>query len=187
MSFFVFLWKMIALFLYAILKAFLPLPSLEVVLIPLLIDDSSYWLLYSFIGSIGTFFGGGIGYALASHQGRTVLVHLINEESIKKGEDLMNKYGLLTVFIGGITPIPDFLLAYLAGFSKMPFFQFALCDAIARFLRSILVSWSIIVFGSMIDIDLYGTWLSTLIIAYFVLRWLYSKGKETYTKNRKKE
>lgn len=173
----IFLWKVSALFLYAILKAFLPLPSLEVVLLPLLLYDPSNWFLFCLVGSIGTFIGGGIGYGLAYTKGRKIVRHLINEKEIQKGEHLMQKYGLWAVFIGGITPIPDFLLAYLAGFSKMPFFQFAFCDAFARFLRSVLVSWSVLVFGTMINIDRYGTWLSIAMLVYFIGKWLYEKRK----------
>ena len=44
--------------LYACLKAFLPLPSLEVVLIPLILKNPDGWLLYAMEGAVGTAIGG---------------------------------------------------------------------------------------------------------------------------------
>lgn len=175
MTLYLFIYQNLVLLIYSTLKAFLPLPSLEVILIPLIIAKPNYWLLYSLIGSLGTFFGGSIGYYLAKTKGRSVLKNLVSIKEIDKGNQLMNKYGILAVFIGGITPIPDFLLAYLAGFSQMPFFKFALCDAVARLIRSLLVSWSILVFGSMIDIDTYGTYLSLILVIYLLIKWMINK------------
>ena len=60
-----FLYQNVALFLYACLKAFLPLPSLEVVLLPLCLKLPAYWLFFCVIGSFGTMLGGAVGYFLA--------------------------------------------------------------------------------------------------------------------------
>ena len=34
---------------------------------------------------------------------------LVSEEDMQKGEDMVKRYGVVAVFIGGITPLPDFL------------------------------------------------------------------------------
>jgi len=167
-------WKDIGLILYAILKAFLPLPSLEVVLVPIMMANPSDWLLYSIEGAVGTLIGGGIGYWLAHRCGRKVLAHMASQSDIDKGEELMNRYGVWAVFIGGITPIPDFLLAYLAGFTHMRFSLFAFCDAFARLLRSLLVCYSLLKLWEVINIDWFGTVFSLVIFAWLLFRW----GKE---------
>lgn len=168
-------WKDIGLILYAILKAFLPLPSLEVLLVPIMMANPSHWLLYSLEGAIGTFIGGGIGYWLAHRYGRKVLSHMASQGDIDKGEELMKRYGVWAVFIGGITPIPDFLLAYLAGFTQMRFWLFALCDAFARLLRSLLVCYGLLKLGEAINIDWFGTVFSVIILAWLLLRWAKEK------------
>lgn len=171
------LWQDLGLFLYSILKAFLPLPSLEVILVPLCIANPHKWLIYSFIGAAGTFIGGAIGYFIAYRAGRGALKYMASEKDINKGEELMNRYGVLAVFIGGVTPIPDFLLAYLAGFTKMPFFRFATSDAIARLLRSMLVAYSLSKLGMVMDIDRFGTIFSFAIIFILLLRFAIDKIK----------
>lgn len=165
------IWQDIGLFLYSILKAFLPLPSLEVVLIPLVLHTPEKWFWYSFIGAIGTCIGGAIGYGIAYFLGRNVWKNLAQNEDVRNGEDLLRRYGIWAIFIGGITPIPDFLLAYLAGFSKMRFIPFLISDGIARFIRSILIAFSLKYLGEIIDIDMFGTWLCVIVMMFFVIRW----------------
>lgn len=168
-------WKDIGLILYAVLKAFLPLPSLEVVLVPLVMSDPDKWMLYSLEGAIGTFIGGGIGYMIADRLGRKAFIRIAKPEDIEKGEELMNRYGVWAVFIGGITPIPDFLLAYLAGFTHMRFSLFASCDAIARLLRSLLICYCLRKLGEVINVDWFGTVFSLVILIWMMWRWLREK------------
>lgn len=174
---FLILWQDLGLILYSILKAFLPLPSLEVVLVPLVMNAPSKWVLYSLEGALGTFIGGGIGYFIAYKLGRKVLKNIASAKDIEKGEEMMEKYGLWAVFIGGITPIPDFLLGYLAGFTRMKFIPFALCDAIARLLRSLLICYMLKSLGHIMDVEKLGTWFSLIIMAWLVFRWWRGKRK----------
>lgn len=172
---FLLVWKDIGLILYSVLKAFLPLPSLEVILVPLVLNEPDKWILYSLEGAIGTFIGGGIGYFIAYKLGRKAFLHLASEEDVEKGEALMNRYGIWAVFIGGITPIPDFLLAYLAGFTHMRFSSFALCDAFARLLRSLLICFCLMKLGRVISIDWFGTVFSLFILLWMLMRWILQK------------
>ena len=139
--------------LYACLKAFLPLPSLEVVLIPLILKNPDGWLLYAMEGAVGTAIGGWIGYQIARRAQQAVLRKFASEQEIASGRQLMDRYGVLAVFIGGVTPIPDFLLAYLAGMTQMALIPFLLSDGTARLLRSVLVGWCIRTLGYVVDIS----------------------------------
>lgn len=177
------IWQDIGLILYATLKAFLPLPSLEVILVPLCLANMDKWIIYSLEGAIGTFIGGAIGYMIAFKLGRKALINLAGKKDVEAGERLMQKYGMLAVFIGGITPVPDFLLAYLAGLTRMNFFSFACCDALARFLRSLLVTYALKTLGTIMNVDAYGTIFSLLIMLWLLWKWWKNKRelkKETY-------
>lgn len=170
-------WQDIGLILYSVLKAFLPLPSLEVILTPLCLYSPHKWLIYSFEGAIGTCIGGAIGYLIAYRVGRKAFSHIASDEDIKKGEDLMQRYGLWAIFIGGITPIPDFLLAYLAGFTHMRFISFILCDGFARLLRSLVVTYCLQSLQAVPHIDRIGTWVSVLVLFWLVSKWYRSRKK----------
>lgn len=166
--------EMFFLFFYSILKAFLPLPSLEVVLLPLAILNPDFIWNYALIGSIGTMIGGSIGYFLALLIEEKVWIHIIGDKTWKKGKELVNKYGVYAVFIGGITPIPDFILSYIAGVTRMSFIKFILSDGIARLIRSILILFLFIQLGILIDIDKYGMYFLYAFIIYFVGKYLYN-------------
>ena len=158
--------------LYAAFKAFLPLPSLEVLLVPLCVSEPNAYLRFALEGSLGTFLGGTVGYLLAKKSRQGILLHILHEEQIKKWEELMNRYGVFAVFIGGITPIPDFILPYLAGFTNMNFLSFSLSDSISRFLRSWMIGYSIKQASSMIDFQAYGNLLCLVILLWGIIRWL---------------
>lgn len=171
------LWQDIGLFLYSVLKAFLPLPSLEAVLTPLCLHSPQKWLLYSLEGALGTCVGGAIGYAIAYRLGKKALAHLVSREELQKGEQLIRRHGVFAVFIGGITPIPDFLLAYLAGFARMNLIAFLLCDGFARLVRSLLVTYGLKTLGTALPLDDFGIWLSFLIMLWLVWKWWKQKRK----------
>ncbi len=161
---------------YACLKAFLPLPSLEVLLIPLILKNPACWLLYAMEGAVGTAIGGWIGYQIARRAQQAVLRKFASDQEIASGRKLMDRYGVLAVFIGGVTPIPDFLLAYLAGMTQMALIPFLLSDGAARLLRSVLVGWCIRTLGYVVDIERWGTVISLVMVAWLLLRWARSDG-----------
>ena len=115
--------------LYAVLKAFLPLPSLEVLLVPLCVGEPQSYLRFALEGAAGT-------------------------------------------CVGGITPIPDFILPYLAGLTGMNFFAFSLTDGISRFLRSWLVGYSIYQASGLIDFQAYGNLLCAVVLLWGMIRWI---------------
>ncbi|MGL5977704.1 MAG: YqaA family protein [Erysipelotrichaceae bacterium] len=166
--------ELLFLFLYAVAKACLPLPSLEVVLIPMVIQNPNNWILISLIGAVGTFVGGAIGYVIARMFAPFVLKH-INQKDQEKGMYYIHRYGVLAIFIGGITPLPDFILPYVAGLAKMNFWLFASADAIARLLRSLLVAYAIVVFGTVVDIEFWGTIISVGIIVLLLAKYVWQQ------------
>ena len=95
-------WRDAGFMLYAMLKAFLPLPSLEVLLIPLCVQAPQRYLWYALEGAAGTCVGGLIGYLLARRLSTRITRTLISAQQLEKGCRLMRRYGVLAVFIGGI-------------------------------------------------------------------------------------
>lgn len=147
------------------------------ILIPLLLRNPSNWLIYSLEGAMGTAIGGWIGYQIAIKAHEAVLERFASAQEIESGKKLMDRYGVLAVFIGGVTPIPDFLLAYLAGLTKMSCIPFLLSDGVARLLRSLLVSWCMFSLGYVVDIERWGTVISLIMIALLLFRWAKNEKK----------
>lgn len=160
----------IGLIVYSCLKAFLPLPSLEVIFVPLCASNPSKYWIYAIEGMIGTCIGGMIGYGIAYFIGYDFFRRFVSVEDIEKTQELINQYGVVAIFIGGITPLPDFILAYIAGMMKMKIIPFLLADGIARLLRSLMIGYCILTMGKIIDFELYGN-----IFSFGVIVWLLGK------------
>lgn len=165
------------LFLYSILKAFLPLPSIEAVLVPLCLNYPTQSLLFALISGIGTALGGLVGYELAYYYGRELVLKFIDEDTLTKGESQFKKHGIWYVVIGSISPFPDFVLAYIAGIVKMNRVLFLVIDGLCRFIRSLLIVYSLNSLNTVLPIEQYATGLSILILFYFVAKYFLKKSR----------
>lgn len=167
--------KILFLFLYAFLKAFLPLPSIEAVLIPMSLLYPEYRFLYAVISGIATVLGGFVGYELAYRYGRKITEKWIDENTLRKQEKLMEKHGPIMIIIGALSPFPDFLLAYIAGITHMNRFIFLVLDGGCRFIRSLIVVMLIHQLSHLEYVKEYSSWISIGIIIYYGCKYLLKK------------
>lgn len=163
------------LFIYSILKAFLPFPSLEAVLLPLCLLHPKNAFYYSLLTAIGTCIGGHIGYEISAHYGKKAALKFVSEETIEQGITKFQKMGYLYVIIGSITPFPDFILAYVAGILNMNKWIFMLLDGGCRWIRSILLIYFSSYLNQFFHFDRYVLVLSILILVYFIGRYALKK------------
>lgn len=163
------------LFLYSIFKAFLPLPSLEAVLLPLCLKYPQKAILLAFISGGGTSIGGWIGYELSYRYGRKIALKWVTKKTLDEGEKQFNTIGIWAVIVGSITPFPDFILAYVAGIVGMNRWLFLLLDGLCRLIRSLLMIFALQQFNHFLHFDRYITILSILILVYFIGKYFIHK------------
>lgn len=163
------------LILYSCLKAFLPLPSIEAILVPFCLKNPHLRFYYALISGIGTFLGANIGYELAVLYGERIALKFVSEDTLRKGRELMDRHGVASVVIGSITPIPDFILAYLAGIGEMNRLLFLFLDGFCRFLRSLAVVMGLNQMNQWFDLDRYANLLSVIILVYFAVKLVFKK------------
>lgn len=156
------------LFIYSILKAFLPLPSLEAILLPLCILYPKHAFLFACLSGIGTCIGGHIGYKISYHFGKKSVLKFVNEKTVEDGIREFKKMGYSFIVVGSISPFPDFLLAYIAGLVGMNQWIFMLIDGGCRFIRSVILIYFSIELNKYFQIDQYITILSILMLIYFI-------------------
>lgn len=87
------------------------------------------------IAGIASGIAGIICYSIGKHLGVKFLSKRFNQNTIEKGEKVMNKYGPWGVFIGAISPIPYDLVCYLSGIFKIKRVPFLLIIFLGRFAR----------------------------------------------------
>lgn len=163
------------LFFYSICKAFLPLPSLEAVLLPLCLKYPEKAFVYALISGCGTSIGGWIGYELSFRYGRKFALKWVSQTTLAEGEKQFNTIGIWAVIVGSITPFPDFILAYIAGIVGMNRWLFLILDGSCRFVRSLLMIFALKQVSSFFHLDRYMTIFSIMILVYFIGKYLIKK------------
>ena len=130
-------------------------------------------MFYAFVCTIGSVFGGSIGYLLGAFGGRPVLNKIFknSHDKIDAVEKLYEKYGTLAVFVTAFTPIPYNIFTIASGILKMNFIKFFFASLIGRGARFFLVSTVLMLFGETVKkyMDLAILLITLLIILLIIL------------------
>ena len=94
--------------------SFFPVP-IETLLFILCLASPENSLWYASIATVGSTLGGVSGYYIGYVGKMAILEKLFRKDKIEKAHNLFNKYGWLTVFIGGFTPLPYKLVTIASG------------------------------------------------------------------------
>ncbi len=176
-----------ALFILAFAESsFFPVPP-DVLLIALVLGSQTKAFRYALICSLGSVFGGLLGYYIGSvlwysgSEYSSVANFFFNNipgfthelfDSVKQQYD---QYGFWIVFTAGFTPIPYKVFTITSGVTDMNIFMFSLASVISRSARFFLVAWLLWKFGAPIKsfIDKYFNILAlgftVLLIGGFIL------------------
>lgn len=102
-----------------------------------------YWHPFTIfiIATVTSSLGGITSYILGKSLGKPVVMKFITEERFQQGEQLIHKWGILSILISAITPIPFKVVTWLAGILRMHFLTFFLAQTIGRAIRFALVIW----------------------------------------------
>ncbi len=160
------------LFLLALAESsFFPVPP-DVLLIALAISIPARSFRYALICSVGSLFGGMIGY-LIGYQFMDLIGMKIVEfygftQQYAAVSDLYDQYNAWAVGIAGFTPIPYKIFTISAGAFKINFVVFLVASAISRSARFFLVGWLIYAFGPEIKLFI-DRYFNLLAIVFVVL------------------
>ena len=91
------------------------------------------------------------GYWLGRKVGRPLLHRLVAEHKIERAEELFNKYGVWTIILAAITPIPYKVFAILAGVMALPVRPFLIASLIGRGARLMTIGVLVFLFGEAIQ------------------------------------
>jgi membrane protein YqaA with SNARE-associated domain len=127
------------LFLIAFLdSSFLSLPQVnDLLLIWMVIDHPSRWMLYAAAATLGSVTGCLVMYALARKGGEALLRRWMSEGRVQRGMAQFQRWGLLAVLVPSILPppAPFKIFILLAGVTKVPVLQFVVAVSLGRGFR----------------------------------------------------
>lgn len=151
---------------------FLPLPP-DFMLFACALCKPHSALWYALIAGVASALGAATNYWIGRKGGRN-LFHMIfknKQQHLDKIEKMYQKYGVLTVFIVAITPIPFMVFTMASGIFELTFWPFFIACWIGRTMRFLAFSSLVVTFGSAIKehIDVFFIVLSVAIVAAYFL------------------
>lgn len=170
------------LFAVAFLEFFLlPVPP-DLVLIPLVVANPEFALLYALVATTGSVTAGLLGFAVGRKGGRPALESRFAGERVERAEAYFERYGRVTIAVGAFAPIPEGyeLLSITSGVLGLDFRSYLIASLVGRGGKYFLEAVLVLVLGkaasSLSEVDIY-TILAVVtlivVIAYlFRRRWL---------------
>lgn len=153
-------------------SSFFPIPP-DFILIPMCLANPEKALLFALIATIGSAFGGVLGYIIGKFGGRPVLNFFFKkqQDKILEVEKLYNKWGVWAVGAAAFTPIPYKIFTIASGVFKMNLLGFTLVSIIGRGLRFFIVATALMLFGEKIkaNLELIIIFVSILIIIFYIV------------------
>ena len=148
-------------------SSFFPIPP-DVLLITLGVASPERAIWYGLVCTLGSVFGGMLGYGIGLYGGRPLLYRFFKETKIRAVERLYDRYNAWATGIAGLTPIPYKVFTISGGAFKINFKIFVLASIASRSLRFMAEGVLLYFFGESIRTFLFQ-WFNWLSIAFVVL------------------
>lgn len=121
-----------------------PIPG-DVLVAPLAARPEYKWKSVAFFATLASVLGAVTGYAIGyffyTSIGESIIDFYNLQTTVDIFQSMYAKYGLLTMFVVGFTPIPDKVFCMLSGSLGVAVIPFALAIGTGRCLRYIIVAY----------------------------------------------
>ena len=130
---------------------FFPIPPDPLVIaIGVASPGSAIWV--AGLATIASVAGAYLGHWLGRKFGRPLLRRLVSQDKVDRAEALFNRYGVWTIILAAITPIPYKVFAILAGVMALPVRPFLIASVIGRGARLMTIGVLVFLFGEEIQV-----------------------------------
>lgn len=136
-----------------------PIPP-DVLLIALGVANPDKAVWFGLVCTVGSVFGGMLGYLIGLLGGRPVLYRMFNQAKVARVEAIYNRYDAWATAIAGLTPIPYKVFTIAGGVFKIRFHVFVVASLASRGLRFMTEG---------ILLSLYGEQVAVFLRTYFDL------------------
>jgi len=143
----------IGLFFYSIIETITPLAGVEFFFIFFIRLGLPWWRL-SLSATIANVVGSSIVYYFMAKENNWIVKKFIRPETRKKAETIFRKYGHWAIFIFAMTPLPYFVIVFIASFARMKLKSLLLSTIFSRGLRFFLTTFMIHSFAEVTTFQL---------------------------------
>lgn len=168
------------------IESFFLVPPPDFLLIAMALVKPQKALFYAFVMSIASTLGGCTGYLIGKVIGRPAFDWIIGgisrksnsdkaQKMFEKVEEMYNKFGFMTVFLGAFTPLPYKVFTIASGILRTNFWTFTVASFFGRGTRFFMVALVLMFFGESVknNLQFYIIGASVVIVLFFVI--LYKK------------
>ena len=166
---------------------FFPIPP-DPLLIAIGVANPGIAIWVALLATVTSVLGAYTGHWLGRRVGRPLLHRLVAESKIERAEELFNKYGVWTIILAAVTPIPYKVFAILAGVMALPVRPFLIASLIGRGTRLMALGVLVFLFGEAIQEFIEGNFelltigvglgLLFMVAGYLAYRAWMSSGRE---------
>ena len=134
---------------------FFPIPPDPLVIaIGVASPGSAIWV--AALATVASVAGAFLGHWLGRRFGRPLLRRLVSQDKVDRAEAMFNRYGVWTIILAAITPIPYKVFAILAGVMALPVRPFLIASVIGRGARLMTIGVLVFLFGEEIQVFIEG-------------------------------
>lgn len=182
-------WALIVLALGAFSESIVfPVPP-DPLLIPMgvLNPDSALW--YAALATVASVLGAIVGHWLGKTFGRPLLERFVSEKKIQIGESIFDKYGVWTILVAAITPVPYKVFTILAGVLELDMKRFVLASIIGRSVRFMSLGVLLFLFGEEIrnfldaNFQIFTVIMGGALIALLLGIWAFLRLRKSWSKS----
>ncbi len=130
------------LFGYSIVETITPLAGAEIFFV-LLIAAGEQWWAVSTVTTLGNAAGAAIVYFLFGTKDAWLARKILKESDIERARKILKVYGSWAIFIFAMTPLPFFVILFVAAFVKMDFKKMMTATVLSRGFRFFLTNYLI--------------------------------------------
>lgn len=141
---------LLGLFGYSIIETITPLAGAEVFFV-LLIAGGENWAAVSAVATLANGVGAALVYALFSSRDAWLARKILKESDIERARKILARYGSWAILIFAMTPLPFFVILFVAAFVKMDFRKVIVSTILSRGLRFFLTNYMIMLLSGVED------------------------------------
>ena len=158
----------IGLFIYSVIETITPLAGVEVILFPLLLADPARWVFITLNLIIANTIGGIIVYFFLAKEDNKFYNRVVSKKNQENAKKIFDRYGVWAIFIFAMTPLPFFIIIFVAAIARMKLPIYVLAIFFSRGVRFFMTSYAVVFLGGSGDIILWLALIGVGVVVIFV-------------------
>ncbi len=122
----------LGLFVYSIFETITPIAGVEVFFVTLITLQGLPWWRIAFVATLANLLGSLIVYFFLAKENNKFYTRLLRKEQRRRAQNLFDNYGVWAIFIFAMTPLPFFIIIFVAALAKMRLSHYMFAVVFAR-------------------------------------------------------